>query len=150
MIDSSNASNQTFPAHVTQDVADNNGNLVIPRGSPAQLVVRQLNDGQLALDLQSVSANGQTYYVNTNDVKAGRPGVGANSRTGAFVGGGAVLGTLLGAIAGGGKGAAIGALAGAGAGAGAEVLTHGDRVHVPAESVLNFRLENNLNLNLAR
>src|SRR5262249_40059549 len=49
-------------------------------------------------------------------------------------------GAIIGAIAGGGKGAAIGAGAGAAAGAGVQVLTRGDRVNVPAESLLTFRL----------
>ena len=63
-----------------------------------------------------------------------------------MVGGGAVLGTLLGAIAGGGKGAAIGAVAGAATGAGVQVLTRGKEVRVPAETVLNFRLDQPLYL----
>ena len=57
-----------------------------------------------------------------------------------------MLGTLLGAIAGGGKGAAIGAIAGAAAGGGAQVLTKGHEIRVPAETVLNFRLEEPLHL----
>jgi hypothetical protein len=90
--------------------------------------------------------------VNTEAVSQGgnRQGLGQNKRTGEFVGGGAVLGTLLGAIAGGGKGAAIGALAGGATGAGAQVLTKGDHVRVPAETVLNFRLESSVNLNPVR
>ena len=146
-IDSRSVTNTTYSAQVNQDVADANGNVVIPAGSEARLVVRQFRNSELGLDLQSIRVNERRYYVNTNRLTAGQPGVGANGRTGAFVGGGAALGTLLGAIAGGGKGAAIGALAGAGAGASAEVLTRGDHVHVPAETVLNFRLENNLQLN---
>jgi hypothetical protein len=58
-----------------------------------------------------------------------------------MVGGGAVLGTLIGAIAGGGKGAAIGAAVGAAGGATAQVLTRGEEIRVPAESVLTFRLD---------
>ncbi|HKS97724.1 MAG TPA: hypothetical protein VJV74_16540, partial [Terriglobia bacterium] len=54
---------------------------------------------------------------------------------------------LIGAIAGHGKGAAIGAAAGAGAGATAQVLTRGKEVHVPAETLLRFRLDTDLNLN---
>jgi len=65
-----------------------------------------------------------------------------------MVGGGALLGTLLGAIAGGGKGAAIGLLAGAAAGGTAQVLTKGREVRVPAETVLTFRLDQPLNLEL--
>ena len=77
-----------------------------------------------------------------------REGVGANKRTGQFVGGGAALGAIIGAIAGGGKGAAIGAVAGAGAGAGTQIITRGKEVHVPAETVLRFRLDRPLRLHL--
>jgi hypothetical protein len=48
---------------------------------------------------------------------------------------------VIGAIAGGGTGALVGGLVGAGAGAGAQTLTRGKSVHVPAESMLTFRLE---------
>jgi hypothetical protein len=58
-----------------------------------------------------------------------------------MVGGGALLGTLVGAIAGGRTGAAIGAAAGAVGGAAVQVITKGDRVVVPSESILTFRLE---------
>jgi hypothetical protein len=51
---------------------------------------------------------------------------------------------------GGGKGAAIGAAVGAAGGAGIEVLTKGRQVRVPAETVLNFRLDNDLRLQPAR
>jgi hypothetical protein len=55
--------------------------------------------------------------------------------------GGAGLGAIIGGIAGGGKGAAIGAGAGAGAGLGVEVLTKGQRVHLPSETRLTFVLD---------
>jgi hypothetical protein len=138
-----------YSAQVDRDVVDANGNVVIPRGAEARLVIRHLSGNTLALDLQSVRVNGHTYNVDTSGIQqsgTAREGLGANKRTGEFVGGGAVLGTLLGAIAGGGKGAAIGALAGAGAGAGTQVLTRGDHVKVPAESVLSFRLDSPLRM----
>jgi hypothetical protein len=75
-----------------------------------------------------------------------KDGVGVNKRTGTFVGGGALFGTLLGAVAGGGKGAAIGALAGGAAGAAGQLATRGKRVRVPAESVLTFQLQRPLTL----
>ena len=132
-----------YTATISRDVLDANGNVVIPRGSDARLVVKDAGDGQVSLDLQSVFVNGQRYFLNTMDVRAGgdRDGVGANRRTAGYVGGGAVLGTLLGAAAGGGRGAAIGALAGAAAGAGTEVLTRGTDVRVPPETMLRFRLD---------
>jgi hypothetical protein len=151
-IDSGQANQErSYSAQVDRDVADDNGNVLIPRGAAAVLVVRNIGDNRIALDLQSVTVNGDRYVLNSEQVtQAGRQGVGSNRRTGEFVGGGAVLGTLLGAIAGGGKGAAIGALAGGGAGLGAEVLTKGDRVRVPAETILNFRLENAVRFNTVR
>jgi hypothetical protein len=152
-INSQNAAEgRTFPASIMQDVLDANGNIVIPRGSLATLIVRRvtqpdtLSSGSYALDLESVRVNGHRYVVNTADVNAGEQGIGKNRRTAEYVGGGAVLGTLLGAIAGGGKGAAIGAVAGAAAGGGAQVLTKGHEIRVPAETILNFRLEEPLHL----
>jgi uncharacterized protein YcfJ len=106
-----------------------------------------LNGGNFVLDLDSIRVNGRRYVVNTTDLETkDREGIGKNKRTGEMVGGGAVLGTLLGAIAGGGKGAAIGAIAGAAAGGGVQVLTRGREIRVPAETVLNFRLEQPLHL----
>jgi hypothetical protein len=140
---------RVFSATVDRDVTDSANEVLIPRGSEAQLVVNDISSGgvagsrEMALDLQSVTVGGNNYFVSTEDVQqsGGRQGVGANRRTAEMVGGGAVLGTLLGAIAGGGKGAAIGAAAGAAAGAGVQVLTRGKTVRVPAETVLTFRLD---------
>lgn len=153
-IESSSATEgRAYSAQVDRDVLDSAGNVIIPRGSGAQLVIRDVSRGgtvsgpQMALDLQSLTVNGQSYYVSTQDVQRGDQGVGANRRTGEYVGGGAVLGTLLGAIAGGGKGALIGAIAGAAAGGGVQVLTRGKEIRVPAETVLTFRLDQPLSLN---
>ncbi|HEY1608634.1 MAG TPA: hypothetical protein VGG24_05165, partial [Paraburkholderia sp.] len=154
-IDSKSASEgQTFAASIGQDVMDqDSGRVVIPKGADAELVIRDVNEGgstgtsDLALDLQSVSVAGHTYDVSTEDIaQQSKAGIGKNKRTGEYVGGGAVLGTLIGAIAGGGKGAAIGAIAGAGAGAGTQVLTRGKSVNVPSETTLNFRLDEPLHL----
>jgi outer membrane lipoprotein SlyB len=89
--------------------------------------------------------NGQRYIVSSEDVtRTGGTGIGANKKTGEYVGGGALLGAIIGAVAGGGKGAAIGAAVGAGAGAGGVILTRGKQVNVPVETVLNFKLDQNL------
>jgi len=72
-----------------------------------------------------VTVNGRRYLLAEQNVgKSSAPGgLGANKRTGKYVGGGAAIGAVLGAIFGGGKGAAIGALAGGAGGAGAQVYT---------------------------
>lgn len=149
-IDSAKAAEgQTYAAEVAEEVLDADGNVVIPRGSNAQIVIRSASKGgkirgasDLVLDLQSISVEGQEYTVSTVDLQQkGRSGVGANKRTAEMTGGGAALGAIIGAIAGGGKGAAIGAGAGAGGGALTQVLTKGGSIKVPAETVLTFQLD---------
>lgn len=149
-IDSAKAAEgQTYAAEVADDVLDADGNVVIPRGSNAQIVIRSASKGgkirgasDLVLDLQSISVEGQEYTVSTVDLQQkGREGVGKNKRTAEMTGGGAALGAIIGAIAGGGKGAAIGAGAGAGGGALTQVLTKGGSIKVPSETVLTFQLD---------
>jgi len=149
-IDSARAAEgQTYAAEVARDVLDADGQVVIPKGSNALVVLRSASQGghfrgtsDLVMDLQSVSVDGRQYALSTSDVvERGKAGLGKNKRTGEFVGGGAVVGTIIGAIAGHGKGAAIGAASGAGAGAAGQLLTRGGAVKVPVESVLTFRLE---------
>jgi hypothetical protein len=140
---------QTYAAEVTEDVPDAAGDVVIPRGSNAQIVIRSASKGgrfrgasDLVLDLQSISVEGQQYNISSTDVREkGKQGVGANKRTAIYTGGGAALGAIIGAIAGGGKGAAIGAGAGAGGGVLTQVLTKGGSIKVPAETVLTFQLD---------
>jgi hypothetical protein len=144
----------TYPAEIAQDIVGQNGQILVPAGSPAALTVGKVSSGQMgvgsnevALGLQSVNVNGRTYNVQTNTATASNDrGIGANKRTAEMTGGGALLGTLVGAVAGGGKGAAIGAVVGGAGGAAAQVLTRGSNVKVPAESVLNFKLDQPLML----
>jgi hypothetical protein len=143
------AEGQTYASEVTDDVLDANGDVVIPHGSNAQIVIRSASKGgrfrgasDLVLDLQSVSVEGQEYVVSTTDLQqSGKQGLGANKRTAEYTGGAAALGAIIGAIAGGGKGAAIGAGAGAGGGAVTQVLTKGGSIKVPPETVLTFQLD---------
>jgi len=140
---------QTFASEVSADVVDANGDVVIPRGSNAQIVIKSASKGgrfrgaaDLVLDLQSVSVEGQQYQLDTADLtQTGKQGVGANRRTAEYGGGGAAIGAIIGAIAGGGKGAAIGAGAGGGAGVLTQVLTKGGSIRVPVESLLTFELD---------
>ena len=158
LIDSKTASvGQTFSAVIAADVLDSSGAVTIPKGSDAQLVIRSTDGGgvtsasDLVLDVDSVTVSGTRYQISTGDLEQqGGQGVGANKRTAIMVGGGAALGTLIGAIVGGGKGAAIGAAVGAAGGVGTEVLTRGKEVRVPAETLLNFKLDQDLRLQAMR
>jgi hypothetical protein len=148
------APGRVYSAQADRPVVDVRGNVMVPAGSPAQLIVTNESSGgtvgtpQLELAVRSLTVNGRTYNVvsDVSQQEAEREGLGANRRTAETVGGGALLGTLIGAIAGGGTGAAIGAAAGAAGGAAVQVLTKGDHVRVPAETLLTFRLDRPIRL----
>ena len=132
---------RVFSATVAEDVHSVDGHMVIPRGALAEVIVDRIGGRDMTVDLESVTVNGRRYMVDAKTYETGRRGIGENKRTGEFVGGGALFGTIIGAIAGGGKGAAIGALAGGAAGAGAQVATRGTHLYIPAETVIEYRLD---------
>ena len=143
-----NEPGRTFRAEVAQDIVDRSGSIIVPRGSEAELVVVAVDSGgavgtrTVSLGVNSVTVRGRKYDVATATTEEGGPaGLGTNRRTAEMVGGAAAIGTLIGAVAGGGQGAAIGAAVGAAGGAAAQVLTRGEQVRIPAESVLTFRLD---------
>src|SRR5712692_5596331 len=94
---------------------------------------------ELQLELTRMVIDGRDYPVVSSDYTLQGKGRGKN--TAEKVGGGAAIGAIIGAIAGGGKGAAIGAGVGAGAGGAVQVLTRGQQVKVPSETLLEFRLQ---------
>jgi hypothetical protein len=94
---------------------------------------------QLKLELTDILIRNRLQPIMTGDNEVSGSSRGAD--TAKKVGIGAVAGTVIGAIAGGGKGAAIGAGVGAGAGGAVQVITKGEQVHVPSETLLNFRIE---------
>ena len=93
---------------------------------------------QLKLELTEILIRNRLQPIMTGDYDVS--GSSRGSDTAKKVGIGAVAGTVIGAIAGGGKGAAIGAGVGAGAGAAVQVMTKGEQVHVPSETLLDFRI----------
>jgi hypothetical protein len=154
MIDSVNSETsrlgETFRASLDEPVYAN-GQQVIPRG--ADVLTKLVNDQQsgkiegrtvLTLALSTITVNGRPIDVTTTDVKTESNSRG--SRSAKVIGGTAALGAIIGGIAGGGKGAAIGAGSGAAVGTGAEVLTSGQKVKIPSETRLTFRLQNPVQL----
>jgi len=141
------AAGASYGARISDDVKDNSGATLIPRGSRARLVaMSQGANKDATLDLRYVTLEGRRYVLtNASEGKTGPGGLGANKRTAKYVGGGAAVGAVLGAIFGGGKGAAIGALAGGAGGAGAQVYT-GRKKEIPAETELKYKLAEDLQL----
>jgi hypothetical protein len=144
-IDADNAApGRAFTGVVQESAKDRHGNVIIPKGSLAQLVVRDAGKHHVTLDLASITAGGKTYAVSSSGetiTGSKKPGVGKNKRTAKFLGGGAAAGGVIGAIAGGGVGALVGGAVGAGGGAAAQQLTRKKSVRVPSESLLTFQLQ---------
>ena len=94
---------------------------------------------ELTLELTGIRIGGQIVALDSTDYDVA--GKSRGSESAQRIGGAAVIGTILGAIAGGGRGAVIGGVAGAGAGTAVQVMTHGQQVRVPSETLLEFRLQ---------
>ena len=142
---------RTYQGEIATEVVDAQKKVLIPRGAQVELVILEAKDkngikgASLQLGLRSVTVEGQTYLVVSEEVTQ-TTGLGKNKRTAQTVGAGAALGTLIGAAAGGGGGAVLGGLVGAAAGAAVQVLTQGKEVRIPAESVLRFQLDEPIHL----
>jgi hypothetical protein len=99
---------------------------------------------ELKLALTGIVVDGKTVPLVTGDYEL--TGKSKGTSTAKRTVGGAAIGSIIGAIAGGGKGAAIGAGAGAGVGAGSEIITKGDQVKVPSETLLDFTLDQSVSI----
>jgi len=133
-----------FRANLEQDLAVD-GVIVARRGADVYGRLAEAKESghfegksQLKLELTDILINAKLQPIMTGDYEVSGSSRGAN--TAKKVGVGALAGTVIGAIAGGGKGAAIGAGVGAGAGAAVQVMTKGEQVHVPSETLLDFRV----------
>jgi YMGG-like Gly-zipper len=124
-------------------VAPKNAN-IYGRLSEAKEAGRVAGSSQLKLELTGIVLNGETVPLLTGEYEL--TGKGRGSNTAKKAAGGAAIGAVIGAIAGGGKGAAIGAGVGAGAGTTINVITKGEQVKVPSETLLSFTLQQPLNL----
>jgi len=125
---------------------EQNGAIVVRRGTD---VYGQLSNVQgaghlsghaeLRLELTGILIHDSIVPITTGDYDVAGKGRGGN--TAKKTAGGAVLGAIIGALGGGGRGAAIGAGVGAAAGATVNIITKGEKVKVPSETILEFRLE---------
>ena len=127
------------------------GNVVVAKGADVYgRLVESKTSGtftgrsQLRLELTGIVVNGQTVPMVTGEYELTGKSKGASTAKRTI--GGAAVGSIIGALAGGGKGAAIGAGVGAGAGAGSEIITNGDQVKVPSETLIDFTLEQSVSI----
>jgi hypothetical protein len=99
---------------------------------------------ELWVTLTGVQVKGRSYDIATTT--AGHKEGSKTMRDVLFIGGGAGAGAAVGGATGGGKGAGIGAAIGAGAGTAAALLTGKRNINFPPETVLRFRLEEELKI----
>jgi hypothetical protein len=135
----------SFRATVADDILVD-GQVVIPKGASAEGTVIDAKPlgkikgaATLEIRLERVHTRWGSYPVSTSSIDRTEKGKG--KRTAVMAGGGAGLGAIIGGLAGGGRGAAIGALAGGGAGTAGGAFTGNKQIVLPAETLLNFRLE---------
>ena len=112
----------------------------------AQSAGRIEGRSQLQLELISVTINGVPTATKSGYYE--QHGASRGTRSAETIGGGAVLGAVLGGIFGRGRGAAIGSIAGAGAGTAAQVSTKGPQVKIPAETKLDFTLQDPIDVTM--
>jgi hypothetical protein len=123
---------KTYAAEITNDIVDQGGSMLVPKGSPVQItVVAAPTGGPAAPDLQlallSMTVKGKTYQVTSATADAG-----------------AIAGSRAQSTTAPGK-PRSGALLGTGTGA-AQVMTRGKEVRIPAKSSITFQLEQTIQL----
>jgi len=137
--------NDVFHGTLASDL-NAQGVVALPRGTPilgrvvdAKGAAHFTGSSLLTIELTQLTAHGQKVSLVTDAYS--QEGKARGKDTAVKTGAGAALGAIIGALAGGGKGAAIGAAAGGGTGAGINAITKGQEVQIPAESLLNFKLQ---------
>jgi hypothetical protein len=140
-----------FDGEVVDPWTDSNGRVILPKGTPVEGIVDASHRrghfkgaSILELRLTSLTLNGTRYPLSTHDLTRTKKGKG--KRSAAFIGGGSGLGMLIGGVASGGTGLLIGGLAGAGAGTAVGGLTGNRDIDIPAESIVRFKLADDLTL----
>jgi hypothetical protein len=138
-----------FDGELVEPVMGANDHVIVPKGTPVGGIVAASHKrghfkGQSILELRltSMTLNGTRYPLDTTSLTRTKKGKG--KRSAAIIGGGSGLGMLIGGVATGGAGLLIGGLAGAGAGTAAAGLTGNRDIDIPAESIVHFKLADDL------
>ena len=138
--------------HFTGELAEavsEGGRAVLPRGTRVNGIVTEAHRrghfkgrSYLGLRLTSIAYQGKTYPITTGSLTRTKKGKG--KRSSAFIGTGTGVGMLVGGLATGGVGLAVGGLAGGGLGTLLGGITGNRDIEIAAESLVHFKLEDNL------
>jgi hypothetical protein len=145
-----NKAGEVFRASLATPIVVNN-DVVVPAGTDVYLRLadassagRMTGRSELTLQLASMEFQGQTYQLSSSSYQ--QTGASEGKRTAEKIGVGTAIGAVIGGLVGGGKGAAIGAGAGAGGGTVASAASKGQQVQVPAETKLDFTLQQDVSV----
>jgi hypothetical protein len=140
---------ETFTGEIVTPVLASDDKVLVPKGALVGGVVDVSHrrghfkgSSLLELRLTSMTMDGIRYPLATRDIARTKKGKGRRST--ALIGGGAGLGMLVGGIASGGVGLVVGGLAGGGAGTAVAGLTGNRDIDIPAESIVHFKLADDL------
>ena len=138
-----------FTGEFVEPIVGNDNSVLVPKGARVDGVVVVAHkrghfkgSSLLELRLTALTVNGTEYPLATRDLARTKKGKGR--RSAGFIGGGAGLGMLVGGLASGGVGLAVGGLVGGGAGTAVAGLTGNRDIDMPAESVVHFKLAEDL------
>jgi hypothetical protein len=139
----------TFSGELVDPILAGDNSVLVPNGAQVGGVVAAAHrrghfrgSSLLELRLTSLTLDGAQYPLATRDVARTKKGKG--KRSFGMIAGGSGLGMLVGGLATGGVGLLVGGLVGGGAGTAAAGLTGNRDIEIPAESVVSFRLGNDL------
>jgi hypothetical protein len=127
------------PIVVDSEVVVPTGTDVFVKLMDASSAGRIKGKSTIQLQLARMEYQGTSYTLASDDYN--QAGKSRGTRSAETIGGGAAIGAIIGAIAGGGKGAAIGAGVGGAGGTVAQAATHGEQIRLPAETKLDFTLQ---------
>lgn len=136
------------PLYVNDVIVAPKGTAIYGRLETVKSAGQFAGRSELRLALTGLVLDGRTYALATGDYELA--GKSRSANTAKKVGGAAAVGAVIGAIVGGGKGAAVGAGVGAGAGTAVQVVTKGQQVRVPSETLLEFVLEQPVTIQVAQ
>ena len=147
-VKSSRAGN-TFTGEIVDPVLSSDNQVLVPKGALVNGVVDVSHrrghfkgSSLLELRLTSLTMDGKQYPLETRDMARSKKGKGRRST--AMIAGGSGLGMLVGGLATGGTGLVVGGLVGGGAGTAAAGLTGNRDIDIPAESIVHFKLSDDL------
>ena len=140
---------ERFTGEIVEPLLAGDNSVLVPKGALVGGVIdvshrRGHFKGRSLLELRltSLTANGTKYLLTTRDLSESKKGKGKRST--ALIAGGTGLGMIVGGVTTGGVGVVVGGLVGGGVGTAVAGLTGNRDIDIPEESIVRFKLAEDL------